>query len=93
MYTMTFTPSNQLIFQTVMSNLSAFQAFLSTATTPSVAIDLSQISHCDSAGLAFLIEAKRLCQQDNRHLDIEGMTDSVVDLATFCGIQALWSKG
>lgn len=92
MYTTTFTPSNALVFQTVMSDVSAFQAFLSAAEASSVSIDLSHIVRCDSAGLAFLIEAKRLCQQYNKRLSIEGITNSVVDLAEFCGIQALWSE-
>lgn len=92
MYTITFTPSNALLFSTVMSDLSKFRLLLTKSEDAGVCIDLSAVSQCDSAGLALLIEAKRLCALHDKSLVIEGMSNQVKALAEFCGVQALWSE-
>lgn len=91
MYNITFMPSNRLAFDTVMSDLSRLHLLMRGAQAECVCIDLSGVSHCDSAGLAFLIEAKRLCDRNGKSLKIQSAPDQVRALAEFCGVQALWS--
>ncbi len=91
MYTTTFTPTNVLAFHTVMSDLSRFHLLLEQSEIERVCIDLSGVLQCDSAGLALLIEAKRLCQRHGKHLVVEGMPTQVSALAEFCGVHSLWS--
>lgn len=49
-------------------------------------LDLSDVTHCDSAGLALLIEAKKLCQQYNKTFKIVGVSARIRSLAEFCGV-------
>jgi phospholipid transport system transporter-binding protein len=91
MYNVTFTPSSELAFDTVMSNLFRLRGLVMQADADGVCIDLSQVAQCDSAGLALLIEAKRLCKRCGKSFEIRHMSEQVRDLAEFCGVQNLWS--
>lgn len=51
--------------------------------------DLSEVHHCDSAGLALLIEAKRLSGEQNKTCEIDGMPKAIQALAEFCGVDAM----
>lgn len=88
-----FTPTTDLVFTSVENNrLRLVQAFR-TLSARTLTLDVSQVTHCDSAGLAFLIEAKRLARQYKKRLRIEGMPDNLLALATFCGVQTLLETG
>ena len=91
MYTITFTPSNELAFHTVMSDMSKFHSLVMQSDVNGVCIDLDGVSQCDSAGLALLIEAKRLCECHGKSFEIRRTPEQVRALAEFCGVQALWS--
>ncbi len=91
MYTIAFTPSAELAFHTVMSDLSKFRSLMMQAEVQEVCIDLSGVSLCDSAGLALLIEAKRLCVSHGKALVIQKIPEQVRALAEFCGVKDLWS--
>ncbi|STX51156.1 anti-anti-sigma factor [Legionella busanensis] len=49
-------------------------------------INLEEVSLCDSAGLAFLIEFKRLARKYKKQSNLEGMRESILALAEFCGV-------
>lgn len=55
-------------------------------------LDLSNVTQCDSAGLALLIEAKRLCHAKKKFLAIQGMPEAIQALATFCGVESLFTE-
>lgn len=84
-----FTPSKTLTFATVHADNKCFLTLLNDAKTTSIRMVLEGILQCDSAGLAFLIEAKRLCKQQKKRLIIEGMPDVVYALAKFCGVDTI----
>ena len=87
-----FKPSNDLTFDTVTSDLSLLHAYLKKNQACVTRLDLRFVTLCDSAGLALLIEAKRLCNKQNKKLIIEGMPKAVEALAQFCGVDALLSE-
>jgi len=49
-------------------------------------LDLTEVIHCDSAGLALLIEAKKLCKQHNKNFKVVGISTTTLSLAAFCGV-------
>ncbi|MCX7117147.1 MAG: STAS domain-containing protein [Legionellales bacterium] len=87
-----FQPSNQLTFDTVKQDGQRLQKLLTLSKTSVIRMDLSQVSLCDSAGLALLIEVKRLCQRGEKILIIEGMPKVISALAEFCGVDALLAQ-
>ena len=84
-----FIPSPDLTFDTVQSDSQRFLALLSDSKLAVVRLDLSEVKHCDSAGLALIIEAKRLCHQYHKTLVIEGIPRAISTLAEFCGVEAM----
>ena len=56
-----FSPAESLTVDTVSSDLKRFSEALNRHPEVPVIFDLSSVSQCDTAGLALLIEAKRLC--------------------------------
>jgi len=85
-----FLPSNVLTFDTVSSDLTRFSAHVKKYAKTTLVLDMEHVTHCDSAGLALLIQARRLCQQQQSELCIQGMSQTILDLATFCGVEQLF---
>lgn len=81
-----YIPSDSLTFDTVCANQLRLKAQLEQIQTSEFHVDLSDVVHCDSAGLALLIDAKKRCQKMNKRLVIEGMSESIKALATFSGV-------
>ena len=84
-----FIPSPALTFDTAQPNISRLLKLLRKDKTTSILLDLNQVVQCDSAGLAFLIEAKRLSKQHQKPLTITGIPKMIGSLAEFCGVYAL----
>ena len=89
----TFKPSSELTFDTVQKDSEQLIKFLRDNHETEVHLNLHQVTLCDSAGLALLIEAKRLCKQYNKRLVIEGMPKAIYALAEFCGVEAMLEQG
>jgi len=84
-----FTPSRELTFDTVQPDGKRLQKLLRDNKTTTIRMDLGQVVHCDSAGLALIIEAKRQCKQHRKALKIEGIPKVIYALAEFCGVEAM----
>jgi phospholipid transport system transporter-binding protein len=52
-------------------------------------LDLSGVSHADSAGLALLLELSRRCKAKGRELSIRGAKPQIVQLAHFFGLDQI----
>jgi phospholipid transport system transporter-binding protein len=89
----TFVLAENLIFETVSAELKRFLVLLHAHPQSPFVFDLSHVLACDTAGLALLIEAKRLCQLKKNSLLIQNMSDTMVDLAKFCGVNNLFIGG
>lgn len=84
-----FIPEKEMGFATVMRDRQRLQEYCKALKSPTMVLDLSQVTLCDSAGLAFLIEAKRLAKEYKKSCKIIGMTREVSALAEFCGVQTV----
>ncbi len=84
-----FKPSRELTFDTVQSDSQRLLKLLKHRDTSEIHLDLSDVVLCDSAGLALLIDAKKLCKQHKKELTIKGMTPDISALAEFCGVKGM----
>ncbi len=84
-----FKPSNTLTFETVTEQRSQFLTLLESAPSSTIHCDLTDVRTCDSAGLAFLIDAKRLCCTQNTNLLIEHVSVDILALAKLYGIEKI----
>lgn len=79
--------ASQLTFATVEAERKkAIQNFASI--NDKVTVDLIDVETCDSAGLALLIELKRVFNPD-REMAFTNISPSILSLATFCGVEKL----
>lgn len=92
MYNVAFVPKHALTFETIMPCLNQFMRCLHATQAAELVVDLSHITLCDSAGLALLIEAKRMCRQQNKVLVIQGVPSAIKALAKFCGVDTLLTE-
>lgn len=84
-----FKPSVRLTFETVGADRHRLLKFLQQQKNQLIEIDLDQVQHCDSAGLALLIEAKRLCKHYKKQFTITNMPKAIDALAAFCGVDVI----
>ena len=84
-----FNPSDQLTFDTVQKDSQRLIILLQDSQTTSLRLDLHDVVQCDSAGLALLIETKRLCNRYRKALIIEGLPKAIAGLAEFCGVETM----
>lgn len=89
MFEHTFKPSNDLTFKTVPPISDLLHKLFHDDKITNIQLDLHDVSHCDSAGLALLIEAQRLCKQYNKTLIMQGIPKAIYSLAEFCGVETL----
>lgn len=89
MYNTAFKFSSELTFNTANTHLAALTTFVKQSKSNLLFIDLSNVTQCDSAGLALLIEIKRLCKRMKKSLTIANIPATVLALAEFCGVDSL----
>lgn len=82
-----FKPDTELTFKSVVSIRAKLFKALMNNTSNTFCLDLSDVTHCDSAGLALLIEARKLCKQNNKIFEVIGMSPETQSLAEFCGVK------
>lgn len=93
MIQLAFIPSDELNFTTVETDIQRLAEYCRQLKTPVLKLDLSGVRHCDSAGLAFLIEARRLAREFHKAFRIDGMSKSIRSLAEFCGVEGILTDG
>lgn len=89
MSTQSFKPSVEMTFATVKADSIRFRSYSQDNSNINLLIDLSDVNACDSAGLALLIEAKRLSKKQNKQCKIEKGSNAIQALAQFCGVGEL----
>lgn len=87
-----FKLASELTFNTVSTEQNRLFKSMQNVSMTSLCLDLSEVALCDSAGLALLIEAKRLCRQFNKNINIENMSKEIDALTEFCGVQEILSS-
>ncbi|OGV41338.1 MAG: hypothetical protein A3F46_03860 [Legionellales bacterium RIFCSPHIGHO2_12_FULL_42_9] len=86
MTTTAFRPPIAITFATIEQERNRFLAYCRDFHDELVVIDLEKVEQCDSAGLAFLIEAKRISKEQGRLAKIINMPQETRALAKFYGI-------
>ncbi len=84
-----FKPGPVLTFKSVISVRAKLYEALMEDTSDRFCLDLSDVTHCDSAGLALLIEASKLCKQNNKIFEVIGVSPETQSLAEFCGVKSI----
>ena len=84
-----FIPSSHLTIGTVEANSKRLMAFMRDAQSTKFSLDLSQVTVCDSAGLALIIEAKKLCTRYRKTFSVTSIPQSIHALAEFCGVDQI----
>lgn len=79
-------PGTELTFNSVVALRSTLFHALKADDKEEFCLDLSEVVHCDSAGLALLIEVKKLCKQHNKIFKVVGVPSKTQSLAEFCGV-------
>ncbi len=78
-----------MTFTTVQSDCERLLNYFRRVKKSDIRLDLSEVTHCDSAGLALLIEARRLSAMKSKSCKITGVPKVVHALAEFCGVDAI----
>lgn len=84
-----FRPPLAITFATVEQERVRFLAYCRDFQDELVVVDLEKVEQCDSAGLAFLIEAKRISEARGHSSKIINMPQETRALAMFYGISDL----
>ena len=87
-----FKPGVALTFKSVVAVREKLYQALIDEASGSFGLDLSEVRHCDSAGLALLIEARKLCKKNKKNFEIIGMPEKTQSLAEFCGVKGILEK-
>lgn len=87
-----FKPSEALTFATVEAERLRFIAHCQAKKSAqddslNIEMQLQQVLQCDSAGLAFLIETKKIAQQHGLEVQMHPMPASAAALADFYGLR------
>ncbi|MCX7115748.1 MAG: STAS domain-containing protein [Gammaproteobacteria bacterium] len=85
----TFMLSPHMTFETVMSDRGRLIEFLSVLNDDHCVFDLSDVLECDSAGLAFLIEAKKISLNRKIKCHFEGLSDNILSFIRFFGVEEI----
>ncbi|MCW8400179.1 STAS domain-containing protein [Legionella sp. PATHC038] len=89
MSTVYFKPGVDLSFKSVVAVRAKIYHALMEDKSGKFGLDLSDVKHCDSAGLALLIEARKLCKKNNKVFEIIGIPAETQSLAEFCGVKGI----
>lgn len=84
-----FKPGPELTFESVVAVRAKLHQAISMEKNEVFYLDLSEVLHCDSAGLALLIEAKKICVHNNKLFQVIGVPSKTQSLAEFCGVSSI----
>ena len=84
-----FKPQAELTFQSVVAEREKLYALVKNTNGQQLNLDLSAVTVCDSAGLALLLEARKLCDRLKKKFQVIGMSESTRALAEFCGVKTI----
>ena len=84
-----FKPGPELTFKSVVSIRARIYQALKDDASDRFCLDLSEVKDCDSAGLALLIELRKLCKQSNKTFEVIGVSPETRSLAEFCGVDVI----
>jgi phospholipid transport system transporter-binding protein len=88
-----FAARGVLTFATARRARNAGLQALRSASAPELEIDLSAVSHADSAGLAVLLDWLAVSKRDGRRLRYAGLPAGLLAIAHISGVTELLRQG
>ena len=85
--------SGALTFASVAAGIDAFKPYCLPGQENPLVVDFSQITHTDSAGLAFLLHMKRMAHAVGRPIQFLALPEQTRNLAAVFGIADLLDSG
>ena len=73
----------ELSFHTVQRLLGCGEEFFRDANE--IKINFTEVTHCDSAGLALLIEWKRFAEKSNKTIQFQSLSKQLLNMAKISG--------
>lgn len=87
----TYKPIERLTFETVEANTVTLKNHLNQDSC-FFYLDLSEVEHCDVAGIAWLIDVMRRCYKLEKQVVMLGFTEVIAVMAKLCGVLDLFQK-
>ncbi len=85
--------SGQLDFDTVPGLIERIRRQWRQAADAGVLhVDLTAVEHSNSAGIALLLEIRRLCRQGGRTMRVTGLPDQMQTIMQVYGVQAMFQS-
>ncbi|MDY6956795.1 MAG: STAS domain-containing protein [Pseudomonadota bacterium] len=78
-----------MTFGSATAGIQAFNPYCTEGTDPELQMDLSQVARMDSAGLALLLQWKRMAHSAGRTIRFNGLPQQAQNLATVFAVDAL----
>lgn len=78
-----------LTFATVMIQRKFLQTAINLSHESLLEISLAGVTHCDSAGLALLIDTKKFAAKRSKKVNFSSLDENSYNLAKFCGIEPI----
>jgi phospholipid transport system transporter-binding protein len=82
----------ELSFDTASKLVSLIERRIKASKDEQLCLNLSKVTLCDSAGLALMLEAKRLAVKSACQLTIESQPKQMKSLAEFCGVSKVLNE-
>lgn len=81
--------SGALTFASVVAGIEAFKPFCTHGQASPMTLDFTQTTHMDSAGLALLLQWKRMAHAVGRSIQFHALPDQTRNLAAVFGLANL----
>lgn len=84
---------NNLTINTVQLVRDSLLSRIKNNQQETITVDLSGVRHCDTSGLALLIDIKKQCNQHSKNVQFIKVPQKVTDLANFYAVEEILKKG
>lgn len=84
-----FKVGERLTFNSVLTERANLYQALLNQKNETFCLDLSNVLHCDSAGLALVLEARKLCRRANKAFELRSLPAQMLSLAQFSGVREI----
>lgn len=85
--------SGALTFASVVAGIDTFKPFCTQGQGTPLTLDFTQTTHMDSAGLALLLQWKRMAHAVGRSIQFHSLPDQTRNLAAVFGLAKLLDPG
>ncbi len=85
--------TNNLTINTVQLVHDRLLSRIKNNQVATVVVDLSKVEHCDTSGIAMLIDIKKQCHKYSKNLQLIKIPQKITELARFYEVDEIINKG